>query len=558
MNPLRTDEIFADVSTKKNALYIVNPTLRNPNRLLELQYIVSLVVRKFGFNTPISIEEFIDFTDNYATDFTKYSNDSIEDKFTSFNKRLCELKILGLIDFKIKANSIYFYENEFSHISFNPQGYSHENGDFNFLETNSNFLLFILSKRNTLYFLTSLIKEVEKIWKTDLKRDRDGISNIELTYIYIILPLLETKKQHHVKFIVDIIINNRLKYDRIKNNQHNQVKKITYKNFYSSEINLTEKLHRNISFKKASTVDNYIDVLFRTLESTSCFKLKDQFHMSSVTINEEFYSKLSFFLIHDFNQIKTFLLNNTLLSQLHSHEKKFFKQQDLIIQNPIAFRYERQDKARKNLYFSNNMEEHQEKIQHYKGKKKLEWDEFEDFNNLLMTFFVKKQLNKQLTKDNLKYAIKLDALGNVKNSTTGGMADLSIFLEEFTLVVESSLQYGLNARKNEVAPVLTHVNDIYYKNRKKTICFIVFEKQAFHGIQHDYIEHNISNLLFNKDIIYIPVSVDYFYKIIFSQPCSILELSENIQSKLAQFKENIKEISQSRNLLFSDFDIQLN
>lgn len=550
MNSLQSDNIYADVDTRKNALYVVNPTLRNPDRLLELQYISSLIVRKFGVNTPISFQDFIDFTDSYATGFIKFSNNSLDTKVNSFCKRLSELKILGLINFQIKNNTIIFKETEFSHISFNPEGYSREDDDFNFLEVNSNFLLFVLSKRNSILFITSLIKEVERIWNVDLKRKRFGLADIELEHIYITLPFLKNRNEHHVKYIANLIVNNRLKYEELNN-------KISYREFYSNELNLLQNCHRNFTFLEEKTAKDYIDVLFRTLECTCCFKLINQFTMYSVTINDDFYSKLSFYLTYNFDKIKNFLFNDALVSELNSHEKKFFKEIGLSIQKPIVFRYEKQEKARKSFYLTDDLEEHKEKIFFYKNKKNLLWHEFEDYNNLLMTFFVKKELNKKLTKDNLKYAIKLDQFGNVKNSTTGGVADLSIFIDNFTIVVESSLLIGLQARKNEVAPVLTHVNNIYYENKKTTICFIVFEKEAFHGIQHDYIDHNLSNLLFDKDIVYIPISSDYFFEIMFSNPCSLLELSQEIKSKLAHFTEDIKRISYTRNLLFSDFNIKL-
>lgn len=548
---LDSDSLYCEVTGNKNALYITNPTIRNPIRLLDFYYFISLLVKKFGNNTPIKYDDFFLFVEDYGSTLLTHKNKTLASKIRSFSRRFCELKILGLIDFKVSNGAFIFQELDISSEIFNPLGYTLDTPGFDFLEVNSNFLLFILSSRNTLQFITSLIQSVESKWNTIYKGQRKGVSNLELEFIYVLIPFLDSIGKNNVTYISDLILEYRNKYKAANSKQ-------TYNSFLDTQLELFVLSHREFKFIKLSSAKEYIDVLLRTLESSHCFKLINQFKMYSLVINTTFISKLNYFLLTSFDKLKNEFITNVLVKNLKSYEKKYYYSTiNKEISHPTSYRYNNQIAERKNNYFTFDQEIHNAALNNYLKKDSLYWYEFEDLSNLTLTHYVKFHLNQVLNSTNLTYAIKLDEYGAIKNSTTSSVEDLSIVLDNMILVVESSLQNGLSARKNEGAPVLDHCNKLYFNDSKKRklLCFIVFPNKPSNGFYSDFISHNRLNLALNRDIIYYPIAYEEFKNIMLTNPVSLLDFFNNVKKKLSFIPSELQLKAQNSLLTFNDFGL---
>lgn len=102
MIDLDSNNIYCEVTNKKNALYIINSTIRNPIRLLDFYYFVSLLIKKFGSEHAIAFQDFLDFVDDCGANLLTHKNHTLPARIEGFSKRFCELKLLGLIDFKVQ------------------------------------------------------------------------------------------------------------------------------------------------------------------------------------------------------------------------------------------------------------------------------------------------------------------------------------------------------------------------------------------------------------------------------------------------------------------------
>lgn len=551
MIDLDSNNIYCEVTNKKNALYIINSTIRNPIRLLDFYYFVSLLIKKFGSEHAIAFQDFLDFVDDCGANLLTHKNHTLPARIEGFSKRFCELKLLGLIDFKVQNGCFYFTEKQLSADNFNPCGYTLDTSGFDFLETNSNFLLFILSKRNTLHFITSLIQTVDKRWKDNYQGKRQGLSNLELSFIYVLVPFLEQKGKNNVHNIADIILEYRSKYNNLPDS------KPDYSAYLETQLEIYTSCHRQFKFIKLASAQDYIDVLLRTLESTHCFKCVNKFKMHSLIINDKFMSKLCYFLSVDFQTLENQFISNTFLANLKKYEKKYYLATNEHVSEPTSYRYNNQIADRKNNYLSSDIKIHNNALLEYGKKDNLYWYEFEDLNNLLLTHYVKFYLQQNLNADNLKYAIKLDSQGGVKNSTSSGVEDLSIQLKNCILVVESSLQSGLSARKNEGPPVIDHCNKIYFNDSEKrqVLCFIVFPHKPSAGFDSDFITHNRFNLEVNKDILYYPICIQEFKKIMIEHPVDVEPFIQEAKNKLGNMTEELKNKSREKLLTFNDFGL---
>lgn len=412
----------------------------------------------------------------------------------------------------------------------------------------SNFLLFILNKRNTLSFITSLILEVEFLWQKENNRKRIGIANLELEVIYVLLPLLKYQNKNNVKNIAAIIINLRKEYElfKLKTNTiksykdflSNYVEDIKKTNHCIEFIEFKKRTNNNFELIKISTARDYIDVLFRTLVETNCFNYKFQHVMKSIIINNDFNSKLSYFITKNIEYIEKKLLNQKLEEDLRNYEIDFFKNSGLTIKSPVAYRYDKKEQSRKISYldYENKEDQHKETTMIIDSfYKEPNWYTFEHLNNLIACYYLKFNENEYLTEENIKYAIKIDSDGNIKNSTTGGIEDFSHTGDKSILIVESTLLKGLESFKLEFASVKKHA-ERYYNTKKPILCLIIFKDEPDMGLQDSFISTNKSNIDCGIECFFLALSFENYKKLFFGNiHKSILDIIQEIKVKLINF-----------------------
>lgn len=563
---------FCDVDSKKNALYFINSTIRNTTRINDFL----LIANKYN-NKKILVETFLkDSTAaNILKNFESQKKTQEENKLEAYTRRFDELKKLNLIDYKISKdnhtqkkyisfnNTIYYYE------LFNPKNYNEKENDCDYLEVISNMLLFLLKKRNTLNFITYLILEVENKWINEKKRRRLGIADKELEAIYVLMPYLKYKNENDVKHIAELIINFREQFETNKKLDS----KLKYSDFIKKHVEKEEINNSisgsNIKFIQLSSAKEYIDVTFRTLKATGCFSYHHQHIMKSISIEKLFISKLNYFLEKEFHsELSQELISGQLFENLNKYEIEFYNSNGIKVSNPIYFRYSRFLHEKKISYINySNKEKQQEEIKFLieDFQKNPTWYDFEHLNNYIMSYYLKFNLGLKFKEKDIKYAIKIDQEGNIKNSTTSGIEDFSINTENFTIVLESSTLRNLESRKYEVASVKTHVEEIYKKQEKKKpiLTIIVLKDNPYEPLQEDYIESNIFNNLRNRDIFYLPLSFNQFKSNFFNntKTTTIIEiindLKENTKKIINDLKENTerqKAVKAKNYTTFSDIE----
>ncbi len=550
------------IEDKKNSLYFINSTLRQPERLLNF---LSL------FNTLKEIKTIWSFNDFFCAACKEYPQESYDEKtpHETYTRRFKELMLLGLIKYSenTKNSTIILEYIDIDYLdSFLPLAKT-TNDSIQEREKRSTFILSLLKKRNTLDFVTQLIIEVENLWINQNKGKRKGVSNIELIFCYKISPIMEQQKKLNVQYFAKQIILMRNLYKIEKKKVHNL--KLKYIDFLKSRAQIKENrflsylehLNKNkietekikISIRLWETIKEYIDVTTRTLRITDCFQINNKFLSKSITINPFFTTKLNYFLENNYNHIRTKIIQKEIERDLYSHEIKEYKSQNKNIVNPINFRYEREIQNRLNFYIDKrNKDEEKKEINSLLDffKEDPSWYIFEHLINCLASFYLKYHLKQQLTTKNINYAIKLDSEGNYGNSTTSGVEDFSYLGTEFNLIIESSRLSGLIARKNEGPAVKLHAENIYKKNKNVTLVLIVLENQISNEFQQDYLETNLFNISISKPIYYLPLSFkqfkDNFYNT--DRNIHVLEIIKELQEKI-----NIENINKNQHAQYQTF-----
>ena len=583
-----------------NRLYFINPTLRNPDRILDFWLLSLDCVDLVGSEekSTIFFEQFKNLIESkYTNILTLKDSNNLESFYDAFSRRFSELNKLELIKFQNNNKSFVFTKTSLNPTLFNLENINKDlNNDINSLENFSNFFLFLLKKRNILNFIYSIIKKTELKWKNNNGK-RIGVSNIELQYAYVVYYfkefklssedisnlIIELRKEYKTKDKKSILSYNKFIENSLSINQELQKISLSKNNKKTAEENIKTKLNN---------AKDYIDVLIRTLVLTNCFYTKHQFHMKSININEYFFSKLSYFLSHDLKYLEEKILNQRLSKDIKSHESNYY---NLIEKNKMFFdsfafnlidsensnydynynlffnnfnkklafisnndeiyinhRYNKLEKNKKLTYISNNnIEEEYKDIEDFckKFKENPYWSDFEHLNNLIICHYIKYQLGIFINEENINYAIKIDHEGNHANSTTSGIEDFSFIGEDIVVSIESSRLNGLNARKNEIEPVQNHSINLYTKHKKPVLTFIVLDHKISEEFQHSYISKNLHNKISAQDIYYLPLCFSDFKN----------NFLNNKKSTIFRFMDILNEIKDKTHIIKNEnFEFKYN
>lgn len=516
----------------KTSLYIVNSTIRETQRINTFFQFADAFVKQYGYDQNIPLTKFMDFaSSNSELLYNTYC--SVDEQGTpslsAYKKKLSELNVMGLISYKSNRDTICFYKTAYDYSMFN----ANNNSSSNNTETISTLLLYIMKKRGALDFTHSLINYVEQIWINENKRCRLGVSRKELEMLYVLGPWFVKNKTNTSLKMAQFIIEQRFTFEQEKDKHAHYAAFIKYAVDRIVKKNTTEKQQ----FVKPATARDYIDVLCRTMNGTYCFRHINQFMDQSFTLNANFSSKLSYFINHSYAYIHEKLVKNALIEDLKMSEMDFVQQYHHIeIEDPVSYRFYKLKEDKKNIYLSyQNPAQQASEINAAINEHETNrtWYNFEHVNNYIMAYFLKFKKHKILHPQNLRFAIKMDEEGNFKNSTTSGVADFSVHFEDINIIIESSTQRGLSARKNEVPSVKEHAESIYDEKPKMTVVFIVLANNPDEKIHEDFIITNLGNVLLGRDIFYVPVSFEEFKKLFFS------EQSTDLDDIIARMKQNI-------------------
>jgi len=542
----------------KTSLYVVNSTIRETQRINTFFQFVDAFIKQYGYDQNIPLKKFMDFASaNSELLYNTYC--SVDDQGTpslsAYKKKLSELNVLGLISYKSNRDTICFYKTPYDYSMFN----TNSNSSANNTEVISTLLLYIMKKRGNLDFTYSLIQHIENIWIHENKRCRLGVSRKELEMLYVLGPWFVKNKTNTSLKMAQFIVEQRFLFEKEKD-QHAH-----YSAFIKSTVDkiVTQNTTETQKFVKPATARDYIDVLCRTMNGTYCFRHINQFMDQSFTFNTNFSSKLSYFINHSYAYVHEKLIKNALIENLKTFEIAFIQQNHMInIEDPVAYRFYKLKEDKKNIYLNYQNPEQQTSeinaaiIEHETNPT---WYNFEHVNNYIMAHFLKFKKHKILHSKNLCFAIKMDEEGNFKNSTTAGVADFSVHFDDMNIIVESSTQRGLNARKNEVPSVKEHAEAIYAENKKPTVVFIVLANNPDEKIHEDFLFYNLGNVLVKRDIFYIPVSFEQFKALFFSQKDIDLNelihnLKQNLNNENACLLTMVKEdSSDNKRLSINDF-----
>lgn len=387
----------------------------------------------------------------------------------------------------------------------------------------SNALILCLMKNNTIKLLYDLIINVNKIWIEKYKRNRKGLLLSELMYLFYYLKKFEHSNNISLDMVTDKIIRRRLEADKCKG---------TKKDFYENKV---KEIMKDIKKPpQIKSVKDYIDTLFRTLNTTSLFKTdnyskkSDTYVNHMICINETFKDKLLFFINLKIEEFKKIINNNNFSKKLYSkfNYKSAYKDNEIIVEeiklNPENFI---EDLNNKNL-------------------KKMSWWEFE-FRGTIDTFNEVKQNNKKMYPYlEKRFATKVDNSGKPYNGTTSGIADCTIVFPttilnvEFTTIVNSYTQCN-----KEFIPCKKHIeNDLIFYKKNKGISLIVSSKIS-KDLEKEIMCSNHSNKSINNEsIIMFAFNLEDYKKF-------IINLTENKIESFFEFLWSIEDSKYSNNYL---------
>lgn len=505
-------------------LYLFNPTIRNPRRLIDFLMLTEQFVKTWGYGKPIYEQQILDFV---RTLLVKKEEDDenkifkIEEEeltFSAILKKLSELQGLGFISFvkktelinendKVKKSYIVFSQTEYPIETFNQ---------FRTDEQLSSFYLFILKREGVLELISDIIIHIDHLWSKSNGK-RKGISIEEIIYIYRIFPhLIKTKIRTSIE-IVKFLINTRNEYKEY----HQSLPKKERINYKTYLIQIADDLKiKNKTIQKYDTCRDYVDVLFRTLTASNCFVSNTKGNCKYLHLNEFFISKLFYFYITTFKNLTQLILTNTLEETLNEFEIKFFKNEfKEIILEPAVFRIERTKRKKATIYTEyDNLDE----ITEIKELDKIatqSWSDFEHINNWLLCYHIKKNIkNVKLKENNIQHAIKFDYSGNHLMATTPGISDMLVKLPKLNVIVESSLRYDYNLRVNEFVQVISHAEDIAKNEPEKPLLVFMVVNKLNQDFVFDFKDKN--NGLAKtprggkyRKIVYIPIEYDDYKKL---------------------------------------------
>lgn len=294
----------------KTPLYTINSSLRNVNRAKDFLLFFDRIADYFGYDTEITEDEFVHFLSYYQKTYNlvlvqedKKPNKSA---FTPYFKKITELRPFEMISFKRAHNSVTLKKSPFNYDHF----FSGRNTQLSLEEQNSIFMLYIMKRRGTLDFMTYFIQRLNKLWA---KKDGlyEGVSVHELRTVYQLMPYFYAASFNNSYDIAQFVVNARLAFKK-------QEKYKDYGKFLQYCVDVTvihNPICQGVKFCTPSTAKDYIDVLCRILESSSCFTEKNKHY----TINENNFDKLNFFLQHTNEQIIKQLENKVLIQNAESY-----------------------------------------------------------------------------------------------------------------------------------------------------------------------------------------------------------------------------------------------
>lgn len=498
---------------KSNFLIIGNPTYRNQNRLL------NVIIKIFNSNNN---NEFIlqemDLFDIINKDIKTDRNDFNRYK-KSAQRKISELNKSDIITVKKENKECY---RIIKHI--NIENFKLKSSDLkvNEKEFMSNMLIFLLMKNNTLKLMTDLIVNVNEIWQNKYKRYRDGLLNSELVFLFYYLKRYENNVNSiNLMLVVDKIIKLRLKADIYKGNK---------KNFYYNEVNkIITEIEKPQSIK---SVEDYINTLLRTLNSTNLFSIdsyskNSEFNINHMLcLNKSFKYKLDFFNKNSFDSFKIIIENNKFIKLLYSNFnlKKAYKGQEIITEKLF------------------NMPEN---FLNYCVDSPIDWANYE-YSSTIKTFNNVKENNKnkyQFFKK--RFAVKVDSNGAPIGSTTAGISDCTIVFPktvlnfEFTMIKDDYTQCN-----KEFIPCKKHLEKDMSLYNKKGLVFIVAPKIS-EGLEKEILNSNFSNkrISDNKLLMFAFNDNDYIE--------FIKDLSEDKLEKFFLFLWSINEKNNSCDYLKS-------
>lgn len=545
-------------------LYLFNPTMRNPKRLLEFISLASQFISKYGYKTKITETELISF----VAELIEKEGQDEEDKilkmngndltFRSINKKFSEINALGFIDFNQKTppnnkkDIVECKSNEEEpqepYIWFNQTQYPIDL--FKNIKSEdqlSSFYMLILKREGVLNFMTDLILKTSSLWRKQNGR-RYGVSAEEIRFIYRLFPHLNRKKIISSNDVAQFIINYRNSF-KDSNEKLNKKDKLNYKDYLLNQSFIIEKQYAKIKFQKYDTCNDYVDVLLRTLTSSSCFLSTFKGSDSYLSLNDFFVSKLSYFYKSNYKDLLLQFLENRLSKKLESYEVNFFNNElKEDVPDPTVYRIDRTKRKKANIYTEYYNKEELNQILDLDKTATNGWSDFEHINNWLLCYHIKtKSKSFTLKEEHITHAIKFDYGGNHLSATTPGIADMFVSLPNMNVVVESSLRFDYNLRVNEFIQVTSHAEQIYQKNEEKPLLVFIVVKCLNDDFISDFKEKNINMVKMkykgnNKKIIYLPIEYENYKKLMIKNNEKLLPL---LYTYSYDFFENLNDFSEN-------------